>query len=143
VTSGVRLSVEPLEDRAVPTAGFPDPTFGTAGIVRTDVGMADSLERAWDLAVYPTSGTAEPQVVAVGTAATRVRGRFNDQDWALVRYNPDGSLDPSSGTVRTDVGAPDRLLADGKASPVAPFVAESTLQALPNAERRREGKAKA
>ena len=32
-----KLTLEPLEDRCVPAAGFLDPTFGTNGLVTTKV----------------------------------------------------------------------------------------------------------
>lgn len=71
--------------------GRPDPSFGAGGPdgdgnVRTDViGSKDWLE---DLAVQP-----DGRIVAVGT--TENGTLFND--FAVVRYLPDGGLDPSFG----------------------------------------------
>ncbi len=65
--------------------GTLDPTFGTGGIVKTNIsGMGDLAGGA----VLQPDG----KIVAVGST-------FNGggRDWALVRYNPDGSLDPSFG----------------------------------------------
>jgi uncharacterized delta-60 repeat protein len=67
-----------------------DPSFGGGGVVVTDFG---SFEQAFDVAVTP-SGT----IVVAG----RTGG-----DFALARYLPDGSLDPSfgaGGKVTTDFG---------------------------------------
>jgi uncharacterized delta-60 repeat protein len=93
-----RLSVEPLEDRYLLSAGFLDPTFAGDGMVTTNVGLAEWGEQAWDVAVYPgaTPG-ADGKILAVGNSATRTRGGLPDQDFALVRYNPDGSLDAGFG----------------------------------------------
>jgi uncharacterized delta-60 repeat protein len=65
--------------------GSLDPTFGTGGKVTTDFG-------AWESA-YALALQADGKLVAVG---------FTDdglvQDFALARYNTDGSLDPTFGT---------------------------------------------
>jgi Domain of unknown function (DUF5122) beta-propeller len=76
----------------VPTAGFLDPTFNTTGVVTTQVapgpGVLDSA-----VAIYP-SGTANAgKIISVGQG-TDSRG---NGDFGLVRYNPDGSLDPTFG----------------------------------------------
>jgi uncharacterized delta-60 repeat protein len=76
-----RPLLEALEDRAVPSAGFLDPTFNTTGVVTTQVSDAPG---ATAVALYP-SGTANAgKIVAAGQAS-------------LVRYNPDGSLDATFG----------------------------------------------
>jgi uncharacterized delta-60 repeat protein len=102
-----------LEDRCLLSGGILDPTFGTAGIVTTTVGTQNySVANA--VATYPNSGTAnDGKVVAAGFATTglkRVGGVTQpDDDFAVVRYNPDGSLDKSfggTGLVTTDLGTP-------------------------------------
>jgi uncharacterized delta-60 repeat protein len=71
--------------------GTLDPSFGTAGIVTTDVPGGD--EEIFGLAVQ-----REGRIVVAG---------FASGDFALARYRPDGTLDPSFGTggiVTTDFG---------------------------------------
>jgi uncharacterized delta-60 repeat protein len=66
--------------------GSLDPTFGNDGKVTTDFAMQDDAVRA--LAIQP-----DGKILAAG------RARVNDStDFALVRYNPDGSLDATFGT---------------------------------------------
>jgi uncharacterized delta-60 repeat protein len=89
--------------------GTLDPTFGSAGKVVTDFGSAEDVARA--VAVQP-----DGRIVAVG---------WSHVDFALARYNTDGTLDPTFGTggrVLTDfhdMGSDDRAYAmalqpDGK-----------------------------
>jgi uncharacterized delta-60 repeat protein len=66
--------------------GTLDASFGTGGKVVTD--FSGGLDGASGVALQP-----DGRVVAVGTSAAR--GQF---DFALARYNGDGSLDPSFGT---------------------------------------------
>jgi uncharacterized delta-60 repeat protein len=61
--------------------GILDPTFGNGGTVLTHFAAQDHVE---SLAILPGGS-----IVAVGTA---------DFDFALARYNADGSLDPTFGT---------------------------------------------
>ena len=87
------------------TDGSLDGTFGTGGIVTTDLGGND-IARAALL-------QADGKIVAVGLMTT---------DFALARYNTDGSLDGTFGTggiVTTNIGGADQALAgvlqsDGK-----------------------------
>src|SRR5262245_19245829 len=81
-----RPAVEALEDRDVPTAGALDQTFAASGVAFTDVGPFNDSGRA--LAVQ-TDG----RIVVVGKAEQPFGG-----DFALARYNADGSLDTSFGT---------------------------------------------
>src|SRR5262245_57018123 len=81
-----RPVVETLEDRDVPTAGAVDQTFAASGVAFTDVGPLNDSGRA--LAVQ-TDG----RIVVVGKAEQPFGG-----DFALARYNADGSLDSSFGT---------------------------------------------
>ncbi len=78
--------------------GSLDPTFGSGGIVTTPIGSGD--DRAEALVVQK-----DKKIVVAGTS-------FNgsDEDFALVRYDPNGSLDPTFGTggkVVTPIGSGD------------------------------------
>lgn len=76
--------------------GSIDTTFGTEGRVTTDFGAADTIQ---GVAVLP-----DGKILAVGYGGT-VEGNENE-DFALARYNVDGSLDPGfgkRGQVLTDV----------------------------------------
>jgi uncharacterized delta-60 repeat protein len=99
--------------------GTLDPTFGTGGTVTT------GLELAFALVVQ-----ADGKLVAAGLVG------LVGSDFALARYNPDGTLDPSfgtGGTVTTDfAGADDaahalavqadgKLVAAGEAGPCCDF----------------------
>jgi uncharacterized delta-60 repeat protein len=85
--------------------GSLDTSFGTGGLVITDFG---GIEQA-DSGLLQTDG----KIIAIGSSSS---------DFALARYNPDGSLDTSFGTgglVTTDFGGDDRansglLQTDGK-----------------------------
>ena len=98
VVSAVLLVLHP----AAAAPGELDPTFGTAGTVRTPIGK-DALVTA--LALQP-----DGKIVAAGTS---------DSSFALARYSPSGLLDPgfgSGGTVSgpRGNGAAISLQADGK-----------------------------
>jgi len=76
--------------------GLPDPTFGKNGIVKTDLG-AGSVDVAYAALAQP-----DGKILVAGT--TKAAGS-EDADFAIARYNPDGSLDPSfggDGIVTTD-----------------------------------------
>jgi uncharacterized delta-60 repeat protein len=88
-----------------------DSSFGTEGLVHTRVGH--SMDRAQAVAVQP-----DGKILAAGSSSNN-----SNLDFALVRYNVDGSLDTSfnvSGQVVTVVGSDDdvalglALQADGK-----------------------------
>lgn len=66
--------------------GSPDHTFGANGVVTTAVGTSEDV--LWGLAVLPNG-----KIVAAGYGISNVSG----YDFALVRYNTDGSLDASFG----------------------------------------------
>src|SRR5213076_1055916 len=75
--------------------GSLDPSFGTGGIVSTDLGAAGQGNAA---AVQP-----DGRIVVVGQSTS---GAITTT--VLVRYNPDGTLDPSFGSggiVSIDLGA--------------------------------------
>jgi len=74
-----------------------DPTFGNGGIVVTEGSSFNHLNTANGIAIQ-----ADGKIVAVGEGATS-----STWDFAVVRYNTDGSLDTSfggSGIVLTPVG---------------------------------------
>jgi uncharacterized delta-60 repeat protein len=144
------LRVESLEDRRLLAAGDLDTAFGTGGFVTTDfasqddeglgsalqsdgkllvVGLTTSNSRDFALARYNTDGSLDWSfgdngrvttnlggtddafgVVVQSTGKIVVGGRSQVGSWdfALVRYNDDGSLDTSfgsEGVVRTDMGS--------------------------------------
>lgn len=92
-----RLAVKGLEERLVMTAGFVDPSFAGDGVQTTVVGV-DGNAAAYAAAVYPgATPTADGQVVVAGEAAIRISGSGADFGFALVGYNPDGTLDAGFG----------------------------------------------
>ena len=93
--------------------GTLDPSFGTGGTVTSSFGGAGDV--AFALVVQ-----ADGKLVAAGVVDTT---SGTESDFALARYNPDGTLDPSFGTgglVTTDFAATDdravglAVQADGK-----------------------------
>ncbi|MBN9523163.1 hypothetical protein J0H58_32385 [bacterium] len=86
-----RLGVETLEDRAVPAAvGILDPSFEADGVLRTTFGGNET--------VAGVALQVDGKIVVAGTTA----GQF-----AIARYNPDGSLDTTfdgDGKVTVDFG---------------------------------------
>ena len=73
-----------------------DPTFGTGGMVMTD------LNRSTDLA-NAVAIQSDGKLVVVGQ--TYKNNDYSDEDFVVTRYNPDGTLDNtfgSRGRVRTD-----------------------------------------
>jgi uncharacterized delta-60 repeat protein len=66
-------------------AGALDPSFGRGGLVATDFGKSD--DRILALALQP-----DGRIVVAG-----VSDRSGSKDFALARYNTDGSLDPTFG----------------------------------------------
>ena len=73
-----------------------DPTFGTGGMLMTDINRSTDIANA--VAVQ-----ADGKLVVVGT--TYNRNDYSDEDFVVVRYNADGTLDNtfgSRGKVRTD-----------------------------------------
>jgi uncharacterized delta-60 repeat protein len=109
LTLGMMLAVA----AAAPAHAAPgdlDLTFGGTGIVITSIGASDDFARSVAL-------QADGKIVAAGYS-----NGFNE-DFAVVRYNSDGTLDSSfggTGIVTTPIGAPDdeafsvALQADGK-----------------------------
>jgi uncharacterized delta-60 repeat protein len=84
----VLLALSLVAARAAVVAAHPgdlDPSFGTGGLVTSDVG---AMSQANAVAVQ-TDG----KIVAAGSTTTA-----NQPAFALARYNPDGSLDATFGT---------------------------------------------
>ena len=79
-----RPSLESLEDRTLLNAGALDPSFGMGGEVTTNFGSSDFIARS----LLQTDG----KIVAVGSTLVG-----SSSDFALARYNADGSLDSSFG----------------------------------------------
>src|SRR4051812_22669855 len=91
-----RPRLEALEDRCLLSAGALDPTFGSGGTVTTQVGKSSSV--AWGLAVQ-----ANGQIVTAGVANTS-----SGQNFAVVRYNGNGSLDAAFGSKGSVLTSPSR-----------------------------------
>jgi len=79
-----RLQMEPLESRVLLNAGDLDVVFDGDGEATTALGFGSDQVHA--LAIQPDS-----KIVAVGQAA------YSDSEFAVARYNLDGSLDASFG----------------------------------------------
>jgi uncharacterized delta-60 repeat protein len=77
-------------------AGDPDPTFGHAGQILIDFNLSTDLAR--DVALQP-----DGKIVVVGE--TYVNNDFSEEDFAVSRHLPNGTLDTSfgnGGKVKTD-----------------------------------------
>ena len=73
-----------------------DPLFGSGGMVMTDLGKSTDIANA--VAIQ-----ADGKLIVVGT--TYKNNDFSDEDFAVTRYNTDGTLDNTfgrKGKVRTD-----------------------------------------
>ena len=82
--------------RAQAAGGDLDPTFGTGGQVMTDFNHSTDIANA--VALQP-----DGKLVVVGQTYTN--NDFSGEDFAVARYNTDGTLDTTFGTrgkVRTD-----------------------------------------
>src|SRR4051794_33506152 len=85
----VQLRLEPCEARITPNAGALDPTFGAAGRVTTNfVGMFSGFDEAQSVVIQP-----DQKIVVAGFSDAG-----GNNDFALARYNPDGTLDATFGT---------------------------------------------
>jgi uncharacterized delta-60 repeat protein len=89
--------LELLEDRCVPTAGFLDPTFGTTGVVTTQVAPGGLNEYA-SVAIYAPGTANAGKIVTVAQGSGVTTGKNSFDTFALVRYNQNGSLDSTFGT---------------------------------------------
>src|SRR3954453_23200558 len=74
---------------SIPVDGELDPAFGAGGVVMTDFNSSTDLANA--VALQP-----DGKLVAAGNTYTD--NDFSNQDFAIARYNIDGSLDASFGT---------------------------------------------
>src|SRR5437763_5491549 len=77
-------------------AGDLDPTFGTAGMVMTDIDRSTDIANA--VAIQP-----DGKLVVVGQ--TYKNNDYSNEDFVVTRYNTDGTLDTTfgrGGKVRTD-----------------------------------------
>jgi uncharacterized delta-60 repeat protein len=88
----LKPSLQHLDDRRVLSAGFLDPTFNVNGVVTTQVGSGADYGHA--VTVYPAGTANAGKVVIAGGAVT---GNNSVEHFSLVRYNADGSLDPTFG----------------------------------------------
>ena len=73
-----------------------DPSFGLGGRVLTDIDFSTDI-------AYAVAAQADGKLVVVGTTYTN--NDYSDEDFAIVRYNADGSPDPAfgaNGRVTTD-----------------------------------------
>src|SRR5262245_18175308 len=89
-----RPRLESLDDRCLPSAGALDPTFGTGGLIVTDLGS--QYDRACAMAIQP-----DGKLVAVGDS-----NQSGTQVFAVTRYTANGALDGgfgSGGVVKTKV----------------------------------------
>jgi len=98
-----RLGIEVLEDRCLLSGGVLDQTFGSHGIVGTNVGNG-STSSPQSVAIYANAGTInDGKIVAAGyTYDSSNLGVF-----AVARYTAAGALDPtwgSNGLVTTSFG---------------------------------------
>ena len=96
LTAAIVLTWFISSQAAQAAAGDLDPTFGVGGKVTTDLGRSTDLANAVAL-------QADGKLVLVGQ--TYKHNDFSDEDFAVARYNTDGTLDTtfgSRGRVRTD-----------------------------------------
>src|SRR4051812_12065086 len=84
--------LETFEDRCLLSAGALDLTFGSGGIVTTHAGLAGATSESARAVTLQPDG----KLIAVGPASTATyQGGFYRYDFAVVRYNVDGTLDTS------------------------------------------------
>jgi uncharacterized delta-60 repeat protein len=79
--------------------GSLDTTFGSGGIVTTAIpfGSAPST-RYRGVAVYPNAGTAnDGKIIVAGDVSNTPGAPNNEDEYAVVRYNPNGTLDTTFG----------------------------------------------
>jgi uncharacterized delta-60 repeat protein len=82
-----RPGLERLEERAVPTAGALDPTFGAGGKVTTDL-----FPRSIPTYSAAQAVQADGKIVVAGLSV-----QAGGEEFAVVRYDTDGSLDSTFG----------------------------------------------
>ncbi len=94
--TGIILSLFGSVQMAQATDGDLDPTFGTGGTLMTDINRSTDLAQAVAL-------QADGKLVVVGQ--TYKNNDYSTEDFAVARYNTDGTLDTTfgrGGKVRTD-----------------------------------------
>jgi uncharacterized delta-60 repeat protein len=92
-----RPALERLETRALLSAGSLDPSFGTGGEVTTDFLQTDGFS-AYNF-VKQAAAQPDGRVVVAGPTSVDSADWIDDlSDFALARYNTDGSLDATFGT---------------------------------------------
>src|SRR5947209_12832706 len=112
-----RPRLEALEDRRLLAGGVLDPTFGSGGLLTTSVGPTTVDSQAYAVATYPNAGTAnDGKIVAAGYTVS------NGDQFAVVRYNLNGTLDPSFGGSGKVTG-PNGVVNDVKIQPDGKIVA--------------------
>ena len=96
VTAAIVLTSFISSQMARATDGDLDPTFGTGGMVMTDLNRSTDLANAMAI-------QSDGKLVVVGQ--TYKNNDYSDEDFAVARYNTDGTLDTTfgaGGRVRTD-----------------------------------------
>ena len=103
---GFRPRLEALEDRSLMSAGALDLSFGSGGLVSGPIGVIQSTtgfalpRTSWyhvPVVVYPNTGThpdTDNKILAAGYVNDPITGY---QDFAIARYNSDGTLDTTFG----------------------------------------------
>ena len=94
----LRPRLDALEDRSLLNAGGLDPTFGTGGIVLTSFPPVSKKFHGTGGNAFDVAIQSDGKIVAVG---------WGLHDFAVARYNTNGSLDTTFGTggkVETDFG---------------------------------------
>jgi uncharacterized delta-60 repeat protein len=83
-----------LAGAVLAASGDLDPSFGLGGRVLTDFNLSTDI-------AYAVAVQADGKLVVVGTTYTN--NDYSNEDFALARYNPDGSLDAGfdSGSIVT------------------------------------------
>jgi uncharacterized delta-60 repeat protein len=107
------LMIDTKQESSKP--GTLDPSFGSEGIILTQVGSNNDI--ASSVAIQP-----DGKIVVAGYTYSEAGSVYAASDFAVLRYNPDGSLDSgfgSGGKVITDFGAGEwanavALQSDGK-----------------------------
>jgi uncharacterized delta-60 repeat protein len=84
-----RFDMQQLEERTMPTAGLLDQSFGVGGKVTTNFPFKVPASN-WAQAVQ-----VDGRIVVAGSGQSLNSG--DEADFAVVRYNPDGSLDATFG----------------------------------------------